>query len=92
MVAKLQMSTYTKKVKKVYFESILAGKKSFELRLGDFEIKEGDTLILEEEDENGKLSGRKVERIVKYIGTVDLKNTHWPTEEIIEKGLKIISI
>ena len=37
-----------KKVWPKYFQSILDGKKTYELRLADFDINEGDTLILKE--------------------------------------------
>lgn len=33
-----------------YFDAIASGKKNFEYRLNDFEINEGDTLVLEEWD------------------------------------------
>ena len=35
-----------KKIWPEYFEAVLSGKKKYELRLDDFEIKEGDTLVL----------------------------------------------
>lgn len=44
------MQTIEKKVWPEYFQQILDGKKTFELRLHDFEIHEGDTLILKEWD------------------------------------------
>lgn len=37
-----------KKVLPEYFQDILDGKKKYELRLYDFEIAVGDTLVLEE--------------------------------------------
>ncbi|MFA4817374.1 MAG: DUF3850 domain-containing protein [Parcubacteria group bacterium] len=42
------MVTIHKKVWKEYFEEIISGEKKFELRLADFEVKKGDTLVLEE--------------------------------------------
>lgn len=42
------MATIHKKVWKEYFEKIISGKKKFELRLDDFDVNEGDTLVLEE--------------------------------------------
>lgn len=39
-----------KKVWPEYFENILSGKKKYELRLNDFDVKEGDVLVLEEWD------------------------------------------
>lgn len=37
-----------KKVLPEYFQDIVDGKKKYELRLNDFEIEPGDTLVLEE--------------------------------------------
>lgn len=42
------MATIHKKVWSEYFEKIISGKKKLELRLADFEVNEGDTLVLEE--------------------------------------------
>lgn len=86
------MTTHTKKVLRPFFEALLSGKKSYELRLNNFEINEGDTLVLLEQDETGTLTGRQLEKIVTYVRNVDLNNSHWPVEEILQKGLKIISL
>ena len=42
------MNKIEKKVWPEYFQQILYGKKTFEIRLNDFEINEGDTLLLKE--------------------------------------------
>jgi len=42
------MATIHKKIWPEYFEAVAQGKKKFEFRLNDFEIKEGDVLVLEE--------------------------------------------
>jgi len=39
------MPTIHKKVWPEYFEQILSGRKKLELRLADFEVREGDTLV-----------------------------------------------
>ena len=48
------MTVINKKVWREYFEKIISGKKKFELRLADFEVNEGDTLVLEEWDKDKK--------------------------------------
>lgn len=49
-----------KKIWSKYFELVKAGKKRFELRLADFDVEEGDVLVLEEWDpETKKYTGRK---------------------------------
>ena len=84
------MATINKKVLREYFEKIISGKKKFELRLADFEVHEGDTLILEEWDKDKKeYTGRKVEIVATYIlKTKDL--TFWSSEEVQKYGFQII--
>ncbi len=60
------MAIIRKKIDKEFFGLISSGKKQFELRVADFELKEGDTLILEEKDtKTGKLTGRRIKKKVK---------------------------
>ena len=76
-----------------YFEAIKFGKKKFELRLNDFDIKEGDTLILEEWNPKIKeYTGRKIEKKVTYVGRFKLDELFWPKKDIEEKGIQIISL
>ena len=57
------MKTIEKKVWPEYFEEILLGNKTFELRLNDFDVEEGDILILEEWDPKIKeYTCRKIEK------------------------------
>jgi hypothetical protein len=85
--------TIKKKVWPVYFEAIISGKKNYELRLNDFEINEGDILLLEEWDpETQSYTGRRVEKKVTYIGTFQIDKLFWPEDQIKEKGLQIISM
>ena len=81
-----------KKVLKKYFQLILDGKKTYELRLGDFECKEGDMLVLKEWDEGKKeYTGRVLEKTVTYVGKNINKLPFWTEEEINKHGLQIIS-
>lgn len=89
------MKKIEKKVWPEYFQKILEGKKTFELRLGDFEIEEGDVLVLKEWDhETGDYTGRELERIVGYIGKWKLEDLtpFWSQEEISKHGLQVISL
>ena len=84
------MKTIRKKVWPEYFEKIISGKKKFELRLADFEINEGDVLILEEWDNNKKeYTGRKIEVIATYIIKTKDQN-FWPQDEVEKYGFQII--
>ncbi len=89
------MNRVEKKVWPQYFQEILDGKKTFELRLNDFDIAEGDTLVLKEWDPETKAyTGREFERKVGYVGRwrLDELTAFWPSEEIEDKGLQIISL
>ena len=82
-----------KKVWPEYFQAIKDGKKNYELRLADWECKEGDTLILKEWDPKTKeYTGREVNKKVKYVAKFRIDNLSWPKEEIEKYGLQIISL
>ncbi len=88
------METVEKKVWPEPFEAILSGKKKYELRLNDFEIKEGDTLFLREWDPEAKTyTGRSIKKKAASVRKFDINTQrYWPKEEILEKGLQIISL
>lgn len=87
------MKIIRKKIWPEYFEAIVSGKKKYELRLNDFDIEEGDTLLLEEWDPDTKeYTGRKIEKKVTYVGKFRTDKLFWPEEEIKEKGIQIISL
>ncbi|MEW6610394.1 MAG: DUF3850 domain-containing protein [Patescibacteria group bacterium] len=84
------MAVIHKKVWKEYFAEILTGRKRFELRLADFEVHEGDTLVLEEWDqETQTYTGRSKEVVVTYaLKTKDLN--FWPQSDIDTYGYQVI--
>lgn len=87
------MKVIKKKVWPEYFEAIVSGKKKFELRLNNFEINEGDTLLLEEWDPKTKeYTGRKIEKKATYVFKFKTDELFWPEQEIKEKGLQIMSL
>jgi len=82
-----------KKIQPKYFEAIVSGKKTYELRLNDFECNEGDILVLEEWDPDKKdHTGRSIEKEITYVGKFKIDDLFWPKEEIEDKGIQIISI
>lgn len=84
------MSEIVKKCYGKLFEDILSGRKNFDVRLGDFECKEGDILILKEIDENREFTGREIRKEVKYV--LKTKELGYFSEEDIEKfGFQVIS-
>lgn len=82
-----------KKIWSEYFEDVASGNKNFELRLADWEINIGDTLVLKEWDHNKKeYTGREIRRAVTYvIKTKDAEKLGmWPKEDIDKHGFQII--
>lgn len=89
------MKKIEKKCWPEYFQKIFEGKKTFELRLNDFDIEEGDVLILKEWNPKTKdYTGRELEKKVGFVGKwkIDELNVFWKKEEIENKGLQIISL
>lgn len=85
------MAIIKKKIWPEYFELVALGKKKFELRLADFDIVEGDTLVLEEWDPKTKeYTGRKLEKKAGFILKFKLGD-FGQEKDIIEKGLQVIS-
>ncbi len=72
------------------FNQLLSGKKTFDARIADFEIGEGDILILREYDPIKKeYTGRKIEKRVTFVlKTKDQK--FWAKKDIEKFGLQII--
>lgn len=82
-----------KKVWPEYFEKLISGDKTFELRLADWDCNEGDILVLKEYDPKTKeYSGRQIEKKVNYIiKTKGAENWGmWTKEEIKKFGFQII--
>lgn len=86
------MSLIKKKIWPKHFELVKSGKKKFELRLADFNIKEGDVLVLEEWNPKAKkYTGRKIKKKVEYIFKFNL-NDFGQKKKIEEKGLYMIQL
>ena len=82
-----------KKIWPEFFEKTASGKKKWELRLGDFDVHSGDTLVLEEWDPKTKTyTGRSIEKKVEYVKKFKLQELFWPEKEIKKHGLQIISL
>lgn len=84
------MAEIHKKTSKEHFSLIISGKKKVELRLADFDVKEGDILVLEEWDKDKKeYTGRKIEVVATYV--LKTKNIPFFKQEDIDKyGFQII--
>jgi hypothetical protein len=71
------MTEIKKKTWPKYFQEVLDGKKRFDIRLADFDLKEGDVLILEEYDpKTKKYTGRTIRKEVKFITRINPLDFH----------------
>ena len=88
------MKTIEKKIWPEYYEAVASGKKKFELRLNDFNIEEGDTLILKEWDpETKEYTGREIAKKITFVFSFKPDElSFWSKEDIEKHGLQIISI
>ncbi len=82
---------HTKNIDYKYFNEILSGNKTFELRLADWKCETGDEIELVEVDELHQPTGRKLTKKVGYVlKTRDLQ--FYPDDEVEEHGYQIISL
>ena len=80
-----------KKVWPEYFQKIVDGVKTYELRLADFECRPGDTLALKEwNPQTQQYTGRVLEKQVTYVGKTK-SQPFWPKEEVEKYGFQIIA-
>lgn len=62
------MAIIKKKCWPEYFEKFCSGERTFELRLADFDLKDGDTLVMEEyEPGKGNYTGRSASFTCKKV-------------------------
>lgn len=86
------MAKIHKKIAPEYFDAVASGKKKFEVRIADFDVKSNDILVLEEWDSKTKsYTGRKLEVDVSYVlKTKDL--TFFNQGDIDQYGFQVIQI
>lgn len=86
------MPTIEKKIRPEFFEMVLAGSNHFEVRVANFKVGTGDTILLREWDPATKsYTGRSVEKTVSFVNKVELDKIG-DVDEIVEKGLYIMEI
>lgn len=91
----MSMTRIEKKLWSEYYDQVAAGKKKYELRLNDFDVAEGDILVLKEWDKDKReYTGRELEKTVTRVNKFQLEDLYafWSKEEIAEKGIQIISM
>jgi len=81
-----------KKIWPEYFDAIQKSEKKFELRLADFDLKAGDTLVLEEFDpKTNKYTGRKITKKCSKVFKLDISKFYTP-EQIKKSGIYVIEL
>jgi len=87
------MRTIEKKVWIQYFQKILSGEKTYELRLNDFACEPGDVLILKEWDPNtNQYTGREIKKTVGFVVRTNEIPAFWSEDEIKKHGYQVISL
>ncbi len=77
---------------KSFFDDIASGKKTFDVRINDFEIKEGDSINFKEWDAESKdYTGREVKKKASYVlKSKDYEGEFWEKEDAEEKGYVVM--
>lgn len=85
------MRRIEKKAWPEWFQRVVDGVKTYDLRLADFAIEPGDTLVLREWDpKTKKYTGREIEKKVTYVGKTK-EGSPWSKEEIDKYGFQVIA-
>jgi hypothetical protein len=86
------MAEIKKKMWPEAYEKVLSGDKTYDIRLADWHIEQGDVIIFQEWDPSTKeYSGRELRKNVGYVGkTKDWQV--WPKQDIEKHGYQIISL
>jgi len=86
------MKEIRKKAYQPYFDEVLNGTKTFDVRVADFDCQPGDVLILEEIDnETRKSTGREIRKRVGYVlKTKDV--TFYDPTDIAKHGYQVMSL
>ena len=88
----MNMSRIEKKMWLESYEAVLSGVKTYDLRLADWTVEPGDTIVFREwNPDTEQYTGRELERKVGYVGkTKDWEV--WSKEDIEKYGFQIISL
>lgn len=86
------MKTIKKKIHPEYFEAVASGNKRYEFRVADFDVTEGDTLLLQEWNPKTKsYTGRELTKKISYVGKFTIDS--FGQREALEKhGFYILSL
>ncbi len=75
-----------------YFQKILEGTKSFDVRLADFNCEPGDILVLREwNPEKNEYTGRIIEKEITFVAKTK-EMPYWSKEDIEKYGYQLIGL
>lgn len=79
------MAVVRKKIHPKYYELVTSGRKRFEFRVADFDVKEGDILVLQEwNPETKKFTGRSIIKKIGYLIKLNLDD--FGQKELLEQN------
>lgn len=86
------VQTVKRKYRTKEYEQIDRGERPFDLQVGstDFEVEEGDLIVIVEVDQEGKPTGRKLTRRVS--SRVDTNKVGMDSEDIAKHGLAVLGL
>jgi hypothetical protein len=82
----------SKKAYSEYFELVMSGQKTFDLRAADFEVEPGDVLELVEIDTQRNLTGRSLRRKVGVVSRTKQLEGWYDPRSIADNGFVIMSL
>mgnify|MGYP002609233997 CR=1 FL=1 len=86
-----RMKIIAKKSYPDLFEKVLAGEKTFDMRVADFDIQPGDVLEQNEVKYDGTPTGRTVRHVVgEVLRTKEID--FWKQEDINQYGYQVMSL
>ena len=86
-----RMKIIAKKSYPDLFEKVLAGEKTFDMRVADFDIQPGDNLFQNEVKYDGTPTGRTVRHVVgEVLRTKEID--FWKQEDINQYGYQVMSL
>ena len=86
------MTKIEKKMWPESYELVRIGEKTYDLRLADWGVSSGDTIVFREWDpETKQYTGREMEKKVGYVGKTKSWEV-WPKDDIEEYGYQVISL
>jgi hypothetical protein len=82
----------SKKAYGEYFELVMSGQKTFDLRAADFEVEPGDILELVEIDQQKNLTGRALRRKVGVVSHTKQLERWYDSQIVADRGYVIMSL